>query len=93
MTIDQRLKASEGMFAVAVVDCVPRNEPPNYIIKEYTLTMNAVNLARRLQRNFKPNPTTLPDGVYAAIAGQSRIIDARYYIIDDKGTEIFFRRK
>lgn len=95
-TIDNKIKAPEGKFAVCFWDCYPRMEPPEPgIVETFDTEEEASKYAREkneeLRREYyeKKAGTLTPEEILMYFMdGRERVIEPEYFVMNDQGLRV-----
>ena len=97
MSIESKVKAQEGKFAVYVWDSYPRREMKDpRIVKDGLGEKTAIAYAKRLNKkwseeNYKKEGRSMTpeEVVMASLGGRNRQLELDYFVVDDQGLRIY----
>jgi len=95
MSIDEKLKASKGKFAVCVWDPYPRRDMKDpKVVRPYTREGYAIRYAKKmngewLKKNKEKKGLTGEEVVAYLMDGRDSEIEREYFVINDEGLRVF----
>jgi len=95
MSMDEKIKAPEGKFAVCLWDSYPRMEPLIDIVETFGTEEEARNYSKEkndeLKRTFYAKKAGRLSGAEVAaylMDGRDRMIEPEYFVMDDRGSRV-----